>query len=113
MDHERLLRGAPASPGLAHGAAVRLDPPTSDPDAIVPEERRGAERDRAVAALEAAAAELDALSEWLTARGRATEADIVVTGALMARDPTLVEAVARAAEAGRPAPAALLAAAEE
>src|SRR5947209_19752882 len=89
MDHERLLRGAPASPGLAHGAAVRLDPPAAEPDAIVSEERRGAERDRALAALEAAAAELDALAERLAARGRATEADIVATGAPMARDPTL------------------------
>ena len=99
---ERLLRGTPASPGLALGRARRLDPPAREPEAAVPEDRRGAERDRALAALEAAAEDLDALVDRLVAGGRSTEADIVATGALMARDPALVDAVARAADAGRP-----------
>ncbi|HEY7198592.1 MAG TPA: PEP-utilizing enzyme, partial [Candidatus Dormibacteraeota bacterium] len=111
---ERLLRGVPASPGLAHGRARRLDPaPDAAPGSPVPEAARGAERDLALAALEAAATELDALADRLTAENRRSEAEIVATGALMARDPALAEAVARAANAGRPAAAALVEAAAE
>jgi phosphoenolpyruvate-protein kinase (PTS system EI component) len=110
---ERLLHGAPASPGLGHGRARRLDPPEPETEAAVPEDRRAAERDRALAALEAAAGDLDRLAERLAAEGRPSEADIVATGALMARDPALADAVARAADAGRTAPAALQAAADE
>lgn len=105
---ERLLSGVSASPGMAYGLARRLDAPAPDPDAVVPEAGRGAERTRALAALEQAAAQIEALA----ARLAGPEAEIVVTGALLARDPALVEAVEGAVAAGRPASAALVQAAE-
>jgi len=108
------MQGVPASPGLAYGRARRLDPaPEAMAGSDVPEAGRAAERDRALAALEVAAAELDGLSERLAVEGRRSEAEIVATGALMARDPSLAEAVASAAAAGRPAAAALVEAAAE
>jgi phosphoenolpyruvate-protein kinase (PTS system EI component) len=107
-DGERLLRGAPASPGLAFGLALRVDPPPPEPE--VPEGAREAECERALAALEAAARELDALAGQLAAQGRDAESDMVATDALMARDPALTACVERAVADGRPAPAALMAA---
>jgi phosphoenolpyruvate-protein kinase (PTS system EI component) len=75
-------------------------------------DERPAEGARALAALEAAAADIEALA----ARVRATspdDAEIIETGALMARDPALAAAVGAAAERGRSAPAAILEAAGE
>jgi phosphoenolpyruvate-protein kinase (PTS system EI component) len=105
---ERLLSGVAASPGRAVGRARRLDAPATDVAVTVPEAGRAAEGTRALAALERAAAQLDAL----TARLAGSEADIVATGALFARDPALVEAVEDAVARGRPAPAALVEAAD-
>jgi phosphoenolpyruvate-protein kinase (PTS system EI component) len=107
---ERLLRGVPASPGLAFGLTRRLDAPAGSAGAAppVPEEARESERARALAALEGAAAQLDALAARLTGQ----ESEIVATGALLARDPALAEAVEQAVAAGRPAPAALVQAAD-
>jgi phosphoenolpyruvate-protein kinase (PTS system EI component) len=110
---ERILTGVPASPGVAHGRALRLDPPAAEAGADVPEARRAGERERALAALEAAGRELDTLAERLAAEQRGAEADIVATGALMALDPALTEAVERAAADGLPAPAALRSAVDE
>src|SRR5919198_738038 len=86
---ERELRGVAAAPGVAVGvvrplAAVALS------GEHVPAERREDERVRALAALEQAAQDLEALAERLGA----ADAEIVMTGALMARDPSLEAAVA-------------------
>jgi phosphoenolpyruvate-protein kinase (PTS system EI component) len=101
---ERVLRGIPAAPGIAVGAARILDAAAAagpvDPTAVGP-------------ALEEAARGLEDLAARLRRDGSAAEADIVETGALIARDPAL-EAGARAAvsEQGLGAGAAILAAAE-
>jgi phosphoenolpyruvate-protein kinase (PTS system EI component) len=105
---ERLLSGVAASPGRAVGRARRIDAPPPAAEVAVPEAGRSAERSRALAALEEAAAQLDALA----ARLGGSEADIVATGALLARDPAVAEAVEAAVAEGRPAPAALVEAAD-
>jgi phosphoenolpyruvate-protein kinase (PTS system EI component) len=109
---ERLLRGLAASPGLAHGVARWLEPPPAETAAAVPEPERAAERERALAALEAAAAELDALTARLADEGRAAESEMVAAGALMARDPMLAEGVEREVAGGLTAVAALRAASD-
>jgi phosphoenolpyruvate-protein kinase (PTS system EI component) len=109
---ERVFRGAPASPGLAAGPARLLDVRTGPVRAIPPEER---ERERAliVSALEGAALEIDRLAERLSADGRQADAEIVATGALMARDPALAASAEEGVSArGLPAPEALIEAAE-
>jgi phosphoenolpyruvate-protein kinase (PTS system EI component) len=88
----RELRGIPAAPGIAVGVVRRLAAvgPSGEE---VPLERRAAERDCALAALERAARDLEALAERLTREGRPDDAEIVATGALMALDPSLTQAV--------------------
>jgi phosphoenolpyruvate-protein kinase (PTS system EI component) len=106
----RTLRGVAASPGLAVGSVRRLDwrPEAAEP---VPAERRAAELESAERALEAAAVELELLAGSLRERGRGAEAEIVETGALMARDPSLRAEVERAVrQRGHAAPAGILAA---
>ena len=76
----------------------------------MPAPRRPLEVRRARAALEAAAAELDALAGRLEAGGRGDEAEIIRAGVLMAHDPVLVDDVERAVLDGLAAPAALEAA---
>jgi phosphoenolpyruvate-protein kinase (PTS system EI component) len=106
---ERVLRGAPASPGLATGRARVLSPPSEAP-ARAP----GPEAEAARRALEQAAAELERIGSDLREQGRESEAEIVETGALMARDPVLDAAVAAAVlERGLSAPAALVDASEQ
>jgi phosphoenolpyruvate-protein kinase (PTS system EI component) len=107
---QRTLLGVAASPGLAAGSVRRLDwlPEAAEP---VPAERRAAELESAERALEAAAVQLEQLAESLRRRGRSAEAEIVETGALMARDPSLRAEVERAVcERGEVAPAGILAA---
>jgi phosphoenolpyruvate-protein kinase (PTS system EI component) len=88
---EQLLQGTPASPGVAAGAAWRLDQEVHH-GGVVPPDRRERERDAALAALSAAADALTALAEGLPP----DEAEIVSTGALMAHDPALAGAVEEA-----------------
>jgi phosphoenolpyruvate-protein kinase (PTS system EI component) len=99
---ERTLRGVAASPGLAHGAAHRLET-TAAP---------GGQPLAATAALEAVARELEALARRLSEEGRRTEAEIVETNALIARDPALIAAARREEEGGRSGPEAVREAAE-
>src|SRR3954452_361095 len=87
----RQLRGVPASPGIAVAAvrhqvraAIALGAAVTD---------RAAEADRARRVLEEAAVELETIAAGLRDQGLAAEADIVATGALMARYPTLVGGV--------------------
>jgi phosphoenolpyruvate-protein kinase (PTS system EI component) len=102
---ERILRGLPASPGLAIGCARVLGGAAIARE-TVPQERRPAQVERAHAALRAAAAELETLAE----RVGGEEAEIIRAGVLMAGDPVLVDDVERAVLDGLPAPAALEAA---
>jgi phosphoenolpyruvate-protein kinase (PTS system EI component) len=104
---ERLLRGVAAAPGIAVA-----------PGWAVPERRAEgaagggeAERDRACAALERVAAELEREAELLRAAGFVEEAEILDANALMARDPALASDVGVLA-ASASAPVALREAAE-
>src|ERR1700682_1010792 len=73
----------------------QLDRPTPPPPpASVPPPDRAAELERASRALKAAATEVDRLTDRLESEGRTEEADILATGALMARDPQLASGVA-------------------
>ena len=112
---ERVLSGAPASPGLAIGHARVLSDPSGEPAREpVPAARADAEAEHARESLRLAAAELEEIAARLRERGRGDEAEIVETGALMAADPLLESAVAVAvADHGRPAASALIAATEE
>jgi phosphoenolpyruvate-protein kinase (PTS system EI component) len=112
---ERVLSGAPASPGLAIGhARVLFHPsevPARDPG---PTREPAAEAEHARAALREAATELERIAASLRADGLADDAGIVETGALMAADPLLESAVSAAVtERGRSAAAALVEATEE
>jgi phosphoenolpyruvate-protein kinase (PTS system EI component) len=112
---ERVLRGAPASPGLAAGRArVLSDPSGASARVPISEAELGPEAERARAALSEAAAELERIAAGLREGGRDQEAEIVETGALMAADPVLESAVTTAVLGGRAsADAALLEATEE
>jgi phosphoenolpyruvate-protein kinase (PTS system EI component) len=104
----RALRGVPASPGIGVGSVRRLGAPASA-GAVLAEEERGAEIERALGALAGAANELDALAARLRADGRDGDAEIVETGALMALDPGLAAGVEAAVGAdGLPAADAIL-----
>jgi phosphoenolpyruvate-protein kinase (PTS system EI component) len=106
---ERIVAGVPAAPGLAVGR-VRVRRPVAVPRrAPVAPARRAREAERAARGLDAAAAELAGLAGGLRAAGRAAEAEIVETGALMAKDPQLADLVRTAIlDAGRHAPDAIL-----
>jgi phosphoenolpyruvate-protein phosphotransferase len=86
------LQGVPASPGVGVGAVRCLAAPVAEGERV-PDELRPAEIERALRALHAAAEELDALAARLRGDGRAADAEIVETGALMARDPGLAAGV--------------------
>jgi phosphoenolpyruvate-protein kinase (PTS system EI component) len=112
---ERVLRGAPASPGMAAGAARVLDPASEATDTLrqLPADRRAAEVELVREALGAAAEEIERVADRLRSQGRIDEAEIVATGALMAADPTLcVDAEAAVTERGLPAARAIEKAAE-
>jgi phosphoenolpyruvate-protein phosphotransferase len=111
---ERLLRGVPAAPGTAVGAALSLVPPTAGAaDEPVPAARREAEVEHARAALRDADAALQRVAAALRSQGRESEAEIVETGALMASDPSLADDVEGAILGdGRPAAVALTEAGE-
>ena len=110
---ERVLSGAPASPGLAIGHARVLSNPSEGP-ARDPLPTPEAEAEHARHALRQAASELEQIAARLREQGRADDAEIVETGALMAADPVLEAAVdAAVRELGLPATAALLGATEE
>ena len=111
---ERVLSGAPASPGLAIGHARVLSDPSEEPArGPGPTRAPAAEAEHAREALRQAAAELERIAAGLRAENRPEDAEIVETGALMAADPLLEVAVAAAVERGRSAATALVEAAEE
>ncbi len=111
---ERVLSGAPASPGLAIGRARVLSHPSED-SARDPLSQGDAESEaaRASTALREAAAELERIAAQLRDQGRDEDAEIVATGALMAADPMLASAVSEAVRSrGVGAAAALVEATE-
>jgi phosphoenolpyruvate-protein kinase (PTS system EI component) len=98
---------------MAAGRAVVIDVVDTAPAAEVGLGNRAAQALIATAALEAAAVELEELACRLAADGLPADAAIVETGALMARDPGLLDAVERAVvNEGRPAVQALVSACE-
>jgi len=114
MDSEVILGGVTAAPGVAFGKAVVLSRHGPDSEAIIPFGQRAAELQRARAALEAAAADLESLASRLREQGRSAEADMVEAGALMARDPSLDAGVSeRVLNAGMTAVSGLMSAAGE
>ena len=112
---ERVLSGAPASPGLAIGRARVLSHPSEDTARDpLPTGEAEAEAERASDALRQAATELERIAAQLREQGREDDAEIVETGALMAADPMLDSAVSEAVtERGLRAPAAVIEATEQ
>jgi phosphoenolpyruvate-protein phosphotransferase len=110
---EHRLRGVGAAPGIAFGKAIVLDLAQSD-GAAVPSPDRPSQLEKARRALEDSASEMEAIANRLRTEGRASAADIVETGVLMARDPMLhAKLEARVIDGGLTAPSALRAAAED
>jgi phosphoenolpyruvate-protein kinase (PTS system EI component) len=110
---ELVVAAVGASPGVAAGAA-RLLSPRAGTSAALPAGDRDAEAERAAAALEAAAVRLRELAAEARERGRRDEADMIDAGAMMARDPLLLDAVAaQVREHGRGAAAAVIAGCEQ
>src|SRR4051794_4440829 len=106
---EQVLAGLAAAPGVAAGLARVLDVAVDLSAPPLPESEREAAADQALAALAAAATEIDELAAELAEQGSSAEAEIVATGALMAADPGLADAVRSAAlDEGTAAPAAIL-----
>ena len=99
----QVVRGTPASPGAAIGPAWTRSEAV-EADAGGPPET---EAERARHGLELAAEELGGLAAALRAEGHAGDAEIVEANQLMAQDPTLLEAAAREALDGAPAPEAI------
>jgi len=111
---ERILHGISAAPGVVAGEAVVLDGLGAAANEIVRPERRRAELERALAALEAEIRGLDGIAAALRKGGRNDDAEIIETGVLMASDPGLrARLQTLVMEAGSPAPVALRAAADE
>jgi phosphoenolpyruvate-protein kinase (PTS system EI component) len=110
---ELIVAAVGASPGVATGAArvLRL---VADAGSELPAGDRDAEAARAAAALDAAAVRLDQLAEEAAASGRKDEAEMIDASAMMARDSMLAAMVQdQVRKDGRPAPTALVAAADE
>ncbi|MBW8484541.1 phosphoenolpyruvate--protein phosphotransferase [Actinomadura parmotrematis] len=86
-----VLRGAGVSPGAGHGPVRAVAGAVPEPPAGAPAEAGDAER--ALAALEAVAADLTERGERAAAAGNAEGRDVLAAQALMARDPGLADAV--------------------
>ena len=110
---ERALDGLPAAPGTAVGRARVLAPAMLvDREPLRRDQRQG-EVETARRALDRAAAEIESIAAKLRRKGRDEEAEIVETGVLIARDPSLQRGVLDAVfDRGVPAAAAILDSAE-
>jgi phosphoenolpyruvate-protein phosphotransferase len=85
----RRLRGVPASPGVASGPWVRVEPAPAPTGGRIEAADAETEVDRLHAAAEAAATELEGIAEGVRAAGHGAEAEIFGAQAAMARDPAL------------------------
>jgi phosphoenolpyruvate-protein phosphotransferase len=93
----REMRGVAAAPGIVAGRLRQFGvTPTVQPQPALPESRRTEESEQAARALEAAAVEVDQLVAKMDDEGRGEEAEILATGAMMARDPQLAASVEEA-----------------
>ncbi|MFD0685285.1 phosphoenolpyruvate--protein phosphotransferase [Actinomadura fibrosa] len=96
-----VLRGAGVSPGVGHGPVRTIAGAVPEPPA---DDRHGgdaaAERDRALAALEAVAADLEARGARAAEAGNEDGRDVLNAQALMARDPGLADGVTAAVDGG-------------
>jgi phosphoenolpyruvate-protein phosphotransferase len=102
---ERVLHGAPASPGIAVGPVWQHAEVASGGATLVESEDREREQGVALSALAAAAEALMKVAAGLPAE----EAEIVETGALMAHDPALIQSIEAAIGSdGLPAADAIL-----
>ena len=103
-----VLPGTPASAGAAVGPVVRVPEPLGEPPAgpVVPEDRREVEAARVAPA---GAAVSDRMMATAGTPGLAKEvADVLYATAMMAEDPSLLEAAAEAVrDHGTPAPRAV------
>ena len=105
---ERVLTGVAASPGTALGEVRRWDRGSEVDETVLPDAARPAAASQALAALAAAAKEIENLATRLRADGRVAEADILDAGAMMGEDPALSAAVEAAAlQRGLTAPMAI------
>src|SRR5260370_39207761 len=111
---ERAVQAVSAAAGVAFGVAVVLDRPRPPARTAVAPAARGREVDRANAALQAAAHELQEIATRLREKGRDAEAEIVETGEVMGTDPAVIELLPSLMLAsGLPADAALGQAADQ
>ena len=90
MDGMRTMRGVAAAPGQVRGHWVRIERSAVPAGGRIAPDRVDAERQRLVAACEAAATELEAIAGRVSADGHAEEAAIFEAQAAIARDPALV-----------------------
>src|SRR5882672_3817374 len=109
---DRTLRGQPVSPGIAAGSVQIVETIAPGFGGHVRPARREAELRRAMSALDAAEAELDALATRLRSEGRIEESELIEVGALMVEDPTLRQGVRHLVMEGATAAGAILAASE-
>ncbi len=96
----KILRGVPASEGVARGPWVRVEPSRSPAGRMIEAGEAEAELARLAAASARAAGELDVLAERLTGAGHPDEGAIFAAQAAMARDSALA-ALAQEAVRGR------------
>ena len=107
----RTVQGIPASTGVARGPWIVIGAGSVPAGGRIAQGQADAELERLVVARDAAAAELDALASELTSAGR-DEGEIFDAQAMMARDPSLLDAAATAIGAGHDAIGAIRIAAE-
>ena len=100
------LLGLGVSPGVAYGPVLRMPPPPVVPTDLRPAGDPASEAALALRALETVAVLLDAKAEQLGGDA----AQVLVAQAMMARDPSLADAVTAATLAGDAAAHALIAA---
>jgi phosphoenolpyruvate-protein phosphotransferase len=107
----RTVHGIPASTGVARGPWVVIGASEVPAGGRIAPGQAGAELERLTVARDEAAAELEALAAELTAAGR-DEGDIFDAQAMMARDPSLLDAATTAIGEGNDAIGAIRVAAE-
>jgi phosphoenolpyruvate-protein phosphotransferase len=108
----RTVQGIPASTGVARGPWVVIGKGEVPAGGRIAPGQADAELERLVVAREAAAGELEALAAELTSAGR-EEGEIFDAQAMMARDPSLLDAATTAIGAGHDAIGAIRIAAED
>ncbi len=107
----RTVRGIPASTGVARGPWIVIGAGEVPAGGRIAPGQAGAELERLGVARDAAAAELEALAAELTSAGR-DEGEIFDAQAMMARDPSLLDAATTAIGEGHDAIGAIRIAAE-